>query len=157
MTGKREALKALLAPVVEALGCELWGIDWQSQGRSSLLRVYIDAEAGVAVEDCAKVSRQISALLDVEDPISGHYTLEVSSPGLDRPLYELGHYHRYAGAQVELRLRMPLEGQRKWRGLLVGVEGGEIVLRVDSENEYLLPIESIEKGNIVPQFGKSSG
>ncbi|MCH9692171.1 MAG: ribosome maturation factor RimP [Gammaproteobacteria bacterium] len=157
MAGKSEVLKALLAPVVKSLGCELWGLDWQSHGRNGLLRIYIDAEAGVAVEDCAKVSRQISAVLDVEDPISGHYTLEVSSPGLDRPLYELEQYRLYIGAQIEVRLRMPLEGQRKWRGLLAGVEGEEIVLRVDSENEYLLPIDSIEKGNIIPQFGKSSG
>jgi ribosome maturation factor RimP len=93
-------------------------------------------------------------VMDVEDPISGNYTLEVSSPGMDRPLYKLDHYRRFIGSQVELRLRMPLDGQRKWRGLLAGVEGDEVVLRVDGENEYLLPIDSIDKAHIIPQFEK---
>ncbi|GAB2886313.1 ribosome maturation factor RimP [Microbulbifer echini] len=154
MASKRELLEELLAPVVASLGCELWGIDYQTHGRNALLRIYIDSENGIGVDDCEKVSRQSSAVLDVEDPISGKYTLEVSSPGLDRPLYKLDHYTRFIGAQIEVRLRMPLDGQRKWRGLLAGVEGDEIVLRVDSENEYLLPIDSIEKANIIPQFTK---
>ncbi|MCX2779240.1 ribosome maturation factor RimP [Microbulbifer thermotolerans] len=154
MAGKREQLEELLAPVVASLGCELWGIEYQTHSRNALLRIYIDSEDGVTVEDCEKVSRQVSAVLDVEDPISGKYILEVSSPGLDRPLYKLAHYQRFAGAQIEVRLRMPLDGQRKWRGLLVGVEGDEVVLRVDSENEYLLPIDSIEKANVIPQFTK---
>ncbi|MCO1334679.1 ribosome maturation factor RimP [Microbulbifer sp. OS29] len=154
MASKRELLEELLAPVVASLGCELWGIDYQTHGRNALLRIYIDSENGVAVEDCEKVSRQASAVLDVEDPISGRYTLEVSSPGLDRPLYKLHHYERFVGSQIEVRLRMPLDGQRKWRGQLTGVEGDEVVLRVDSENEYLLPVDSIEKANIIPQFTK---
>ncbi len=152
MASKRELLEELLAPVVESLGCELWGIDYQTHGRNALLRIYIDSERGIAVEDCEKVSRQVSAVMDVEDPINSRYTLEVSSPGMDRPLYKLEQYQRFIGAQIELRLRMPLDGQRKWRGLLAGVEGDEIVLRIDSENEYLLPIDSIERANIVPQF-----
>ncbi|QFT56213.1 ribosome maturation factor RimP [Microbulbifer sp. THAF38] len=154
MASKRELLEELLAPVVASLGCELWGIDYQTHGRNALLRIYIDSENGIGVEDCEKVSRQASAVLDVEDPISGRYTLEVSSPGLDRPLYKLEQYERFVGAQIEVRLRMPLDGQRKWRGLLAGVEGDEVVLRVDGENEYLLPIDSIEKANIIPQFTK---
>lgn len=152
MTSKREQLEELLAPVVESLGCELWGIEYQTHGRNALLRIYIDSEDGVAVEDCEKVSRQASAVLDVEDPISGRYTLEVSSPGLDRPLYKLNQYERFVGAQIEVRLRMPLDGQRKWRGLLAGVEGEEVVLRVDGENEYLLPVDSIERAKVIPQF-----
>ena len=152
MTSKREKLEEILGPVVASLGCELWGVEYQTHGRNALLRIYIDSEQGIAVEDCEKVSRQASAVLDVEDPISGKYTLEVSSPGLDRPLYKLDQYQRFVGSQVEVRLRMPLDGQRKWRGLLAGVEGEEIVLRIDSENEYLLPIDSIERANIIPQF-----
>ncbi|MEX2963703.1 ribosome maturation factor RimP [Microbulbifer sp. TYP-18] len=152
MAGKREQLEELLAPVVASLGCELWGIDYQTHGRNALLRIYIDADRGIAVEDCEKVSRQASAVLDVEDPISGRYTLEVSSPGLDRPLYRLEHYQRFVGSRIEVRLRMPLEGRRKWQGLLAGVEGEEVVLRIDDESEYLLPIDSIERANIIPQF-----
>lgn len=154
MASKREKLEELLAPVASSLGCELWGVEYQTHGRNALLRIYIDSENGIAVEDCEKVSRQASAVLDVEDPISGKYTLEVSSPGLDRPLYKLEHYQRFVGAQIEVRLRMPLDGQRKWRGLLAGVEGDEIVLRVDGENEYLLPIDSIDRANVIPQFTK---
>ncbi|MFI2813150.1 MULTISPECIES: ribosome maturation factor RimP [Microbulbifer] len=154
MATKREQLEELLGPVVASLGCELWGIEYQTHGRNALLRIYIDSEDGIAVEDCEKVSRQASAVLDVEDPISGKYTLEVSSPGMDRPLYRLDQYERFVGHQIEVRLRMPLEGQRKWRGLLAGVEGEEVVLRIDGENEYLLPIDSIERANIVPQFTK---
>lgn len=152
MATKREQLEELLGPVAESLGCELWGVEYQTHGRNALLRIFIDREDGVTVEDCEKVSRQASAVLDVEDPISGKYTLEVSSPGLDRPLYRPDQYKRFAGARIEVRLRMPLEGQRKWRGLLAGVEGDELVLRVDDENEYLLPIDSIERANVIPQL-----
>lgn len=154
MASKREQLEELLSPVAESLGCELWGVEYQTHGRNALLRIYIDSENGISVEDCEKVSRQASAVLDVEDPISGKYTLEVSSPGLDRPLYKLDQYQRFVGAQIEVRLRMPLDGQRKWRGLLAGVEDDEVVLRVDGENEYLLPIDSIERANVIPQFTK---
>lgn len=152
MAGKQDQLRDLLAPVVESLGCELWGLEYMTHGRNATLRLYIDSENGIGVEDCERVSRQVSAVMDVEDPISGEYTLEVSSPGLDRPLYTLAQYEQFVGAQVELRLRMPLEGRRKWRGLLAGVEGQEVVLRIDAENEYLLPIDSIEKANVVPTF-----
>ena len=108
-------LRQLLQPVVEALGCELWGLELQSGGKTKLLRIYIDrAEEGVGIEDCERVSRQSSAVLDVEDAINGEYILEVSSPGMDRPLYELSQYEQFIGEDISLRLRFPYEGRRKF-------------------------------------------
>lgn len=152
MATKEETLKAMIAPVVDALGCEFWGLEYLSSGRSALLRIYIDrAEEGVTVEDCEKVSRQVSSLMDVEDPISGEYTLEVSSPGLERPLYNLEQFQRYVGEEVALKLRFPYEGRRKFKGRLNGVEGEDILLVVD-DHEYLFPVDSVEKANVVPRF-----
>jgi ribosome maturation factor RimP len=144
-------LQELIEPSVVALGYQLWGFEMISQGRHSMLRIYVDAEAGIDVEDCAKVSRQVSGILDVEDPISGEYTLEVSSPGMDRPLFTLEQYKAYVGHVLQLKLRMPFDGRRNFKGLLSGIEDEDIVLIVDQE-EFLLPIDHIEKANIVPQF-----
>lgn len=151
MSAKLKLLHELIEPSVTALGFELWGIEYLAQGAHSVLRIYIDSEDGITVDDCAKVSHQVSGVLDVEEPISGHYNLEVSSPGLDRPLFTLEQFAAWAGHQVQLRLRVPFEGRRKFKGLLNGVEGDEVLLIVDKE-EYLLPIDMIDRANIVPQF-----
>jgi len=151
MASKHDQLRALIEPVVEALDCQLWGLEYFSQGKHSTLRIYIDREEGVGLEDCEKVSRQVSAVLDVEDPIAGEYTLEVSSPGVDRPLYNLEQFARYVGEQVNIRLRVPFEGRRKFSGRLNGVENDDVLVVVDNE-EYLLPIDSIDRANIVPRF-----
>lgn len=150
MATRLETLRALIVPVVEAMGCEFWGMEYLSSGRSAMLRIYIDNDP-VTVDDCEKVSRQVSSLLDVEDLISTEYTLEVSSPGLDRPLYTLEQYEKYVGEDVALRLRFPYEGRRKFKGRLNGVEGEDVLL-VDDDHEFLFPIGSIEKANIVPRF-----
>ncbi len=151
MASKHDQLRDLIKPVVEALDCELWGIEYFSQGKHSTLRIYIDSESGIGLEECEKVSRQVGSVLDVEDPIAGEYTLEVSSPGVDRPLYTLEQFERYIGERVNVRLRVPFEGRRKFSGVLTGVEGQDVLVAVDNE-EYLLPIESIDKANIVPRF-----
>lgn len=151
MSSKLEQLQALLAPVVEALGYECWGLEFISQGRHSLLRVYIDRPEGILIEDCETVSRQVSGVLDVEDPISGEYTLEVSSPGMDRPLFTLEQFARYVGEQVKIRLRIPFERRRNFQGVLRGVEEQDVVVLVD-DHEYLLPVDSIDKANIIPRF-----
>ena len=151
MSSKLEQLQALLAPVVEALGYECWGLEYMSQGRHSLLRIYIDHADGVLVEDCEKVSRQISGVLDVEDPISNEYTLEVSSPGMDRPLFTLEQFAKHAGELVKIKLRSPYEGRRNFQGPLRGVEEQDVVVLVD-DHEYLLPIDLIDKANIIPRF-----
>ncbi|WP_374443511.1 ribosome maturation factor RimP [Pseudomonas panipatensis] len=151
MSSKLEQLQALLAPVVEALGYECWGLEFISQGRHSLLRVYIDRPEGILIDDCEIVSRQVSGVLDVEDPISGEYTLEVSSPGMDRPLFSLEQFARYVGEQVKIKLRTPFERRRNFQGILRGVEEQDVVVLVD-DHEYLLPIDSIDKANIIPRF-----
>jgi len=151
MSSKHAELEALIAPVAQSFGCELWGLEYLTQGQGVLLRIYIDRESGIGLEDCENVSRQVSAVMDVEDPISSEYTLEVSSPGMDRPLYKLEHYAQFAGSKVKLRLRIAFEGRRKFSGLLKGIEEDEVVLEVDNE-EYLLPFELIDKANVVPEF-----
>ena len=152
MSSKLEQLQALVSPVVEALGYQCWGVEFLSQGRHSLLRIYIDKQpGGVVIEDCEIVSRQISGVLDVEDPISAEYTLEVSSPGMDRPLFTLEQFAAHAGEQVKIKLRSPFEGRRNFQGLLRGVEEQDVVVQVD-DHEFLLPVDLIDKANIIPRF-----
>lgn len=151
MTASRDTLIALIEPVVNAMDLELWGVEFFAGRKTSVLRVFIDRESGVGVEDCARVSRQISALFDVEDPINGEYTLEVSSPGLSRPLYSLTQYGQYVGEIIDLQLRFPFEGRRKFKGELTSVDVEDIVLVVD-DHEYMFPFDSIEKAKVVPRF-----
>lgn len=146
-----EEIEALIAPLVVALDCALWGIDLQQQGRHSVLRIYIDREDGVSVEDCEAVSRRVSAVLDVEEPLPGNYTLEVSSPGMDRILFRLEQYAESVGETVDVRLIRPFEGRKRLTGVLAGLEDDEIVLRV-GDDEYLLPLEWIQRARIVPRF-----
>jgi ribosome maturation factor RimP len=140
----------MLQPTVEALGYELWGLEHLVQGRHSVLRVFIDSPAGISVDDCAAVSEQVSGVLDVEDPITGEYTLEVSSPGMDRQLFRLEQYAGYIGEIVEVRLRSAFEGRRKFKGVLKGIEGEDVVIQVD-DHEFLLPYGAIEKARIQPR------
>jgi len=151
LSGKQRLLDEMIRPVVEGLGFEFWGMEFVSQGKHSVLRVFIDSENGIMLEDCEVVSRQVSGVMDVEDPIAGEYALEVSSPGMDRPLYTLDQFGRYAGHKVSLRLRMPFDGRRKFEGVLKGIEGSDVVIVVE-DNEYLFPVDSIDKANVVPQF-----
>lgn len=146
---KEQQLQDMLKPTVEALGFELWGIEYLSQGRHSVLCIYIESENGINVDDCAQVSHQVGSLLDVEDTIAGEYTLEVSSPGMDRLLFKLDQYPAYIGEGIELRLRSPIEGRRKFKGVLKGIEGEDVVVQVDS-HEYLLPHNVVEKARIQP-------
>lgn len=143
---------SLVEPVVNGLGYEVVDIEYKPHPRNGLLRVYIDQEQGIQLEDCEVVSRQISAMLDVEDPISGHYTLEVSSPGLDRPLRRLDDFQRFVGETVKVKMGMPnLEGQRNFTGKLVAVEGDDIIVEVDGQ-PHTLPVGGIDKARLVPQF-----
>lgn len=145
---RQTAVQDLLEPVITAMGYELLGIEFISQGRHSLLRIYLDKPEGIVIEDCEKVSRQVSAVLDVEDPISGQYTLEVSSPGLDRPLFTLAQCERFVGEQVNLRLHTPLEGRKKFKGQLSAVTDGKLVVEVDGKS-YEIPFDLMEKANLV--------
>ena len=149
MSNNLAAIAELIRPTVEALGVELWGIDQIGQGRSSVLRVYIDkGEDGITIDDCERVSRQISGILEVEEPIAGEYTLEVSSPGMDRPLFELAHFARFVGSVANVRLRAPLEGRRKFKGVIQRAEADSLCLMVD-EKEVSFPFSSVDKANLV--------
>ncbi len=148
MTGMTTKLQDLVEPVVEGLGYELWGMEFSRGGKQSTLQIFIEHADGVGIDDCEKVSRQVSSVFEVEDPITGEYRLEVSSPGIDRNLYKLEHYVRYQGERAVLRLRFPFEGRRKFSGTLSGVENDDVVIHVD-DHEFLLPFEMIERANLV--------
>ena len=146
-------LTDMLRPAVEEVGVELLGIEFVSAGKHSILRLFIDHENGIDVDNCAEVSRQVGALLDVEDPISTEYNLEVSSPGLDRPLFSLAHYQAVIGETVNVRLSLPLNGRRKFKGILNAVENDLLIVTVDNE-EYELVFSNVDKGNLVHNFEK---
>ena len=144
-------VQALIEPAVETLGYELVGLEYLSQGRHSLLRVYIDSEDGITLDDCERVSHQVSGLLDVEDVMHGHYNLEVSSPGLDRPLFTIDHFQRFKGQLVKVKLTAPVDGRKKFKGTICDASDNIVVLEVDAQ-EIELPFSSIEKANLVPEI-----
>jgi ribosome maturation factor RimP len=141
----------MLTPPVEALGFEMVGIEFVRAGKHSILRVFIDHEKGIDVDDCADVSHQVSAVLDVEDPINTEYNLEVSSPGMDRPLFTEAHYERFVGEIISIRLSVPMDNRRNFKGTLLNCENGQISVEVDGET-FLIAIANIDKGNLVPTF-----
>lgn len=145
------SLQALFDPTIVALGYELLGVERLPQGkRGVLLRVYIDSPEGVSLKDCERVSHQISGILDVETPILGRYTLEVSSPGLDRPLFTLEHFTRFLGHKVKIKLAQPLDTRRTFTGILQRVEDDNVMI-VAEGTEYSLPYEKIDKARLVPE------
>lgn len=148
---KQDRLYELVTPAVTALGFELVGLELVQHGRSSTLRLYIDHPNKVNVDDCAKVSYQVSAILDVEDPIQGEYRLEVSSPGVDRPLFTPAHYAAVVGQVVKLKLAVPQQGRRNFKGLLLSAGDEAIELDVDGET-VRLPLSQVERGNLVPDY-----
>ena len=147
MTG--EELTNLLEPAIEQLGYELSDLEVKLGGRDGVIRLYIDKADGVGLEDCETVSRQISALLDVEDPMPGHYVLEVSSPGLDRRLTKVEHFERFMGADIRVILRFPISGRKNFRGALRSVDEDNIEVEVDGES-HRLPIETIQSERLIP-------
>ena len=144
-------LHEMLQGAIEDMGCELWGVECQRTGRFMTVRIFIDKEGGVSVDDCADVSRQISAILDVEDPIADKYNLEVSSPGLDRPLFSLAQYGRYLGQDIAIHLRIPVMERRKWQGKLERLENDMLILNVDGQ-EQTFAFGNIQKANVVAKF-----
>jgi ribosome maturation factor RimP len=148
MTAKAEEIQVLLEPVVEAMGFELWGVRY-FQGKQNVLRLYIDAEAGVTVDDCAEVSHQVSGVLDVENPITSEYMLEISSPGMDRPLFKPAHWQRFIGEPVKVRLFAPVAGRRKFSAVIKAVEGDDIIVEVDDE-DVRIPFTQIDRAHLDP-------
>ena len=144
-------LEALLAPGAESLGFELVTVERVTQAGETVLRVYIDSPAGVTVDDCADVSHQLSAILDVEDPIHGQYALEVSSPGLDRPLTKPEHFERFVGHMIKVRTHQARDGRRNYTGVLRGIRAGQVLIEVDGD-VHELPLADIETARLVPQW-----
>ncbi len=146
-----DELNSLFQPVVEGLGFVYWGTMLGQTESGQTLRIYIEHEKGIDVDDCAAVSRQISALLDVEDPISGAYYLEVSSPGMDRPLFKLEHMLQVVGEDIRVRTRQAVLGRRNFKGKLESIEGERLSLLVDNES-YEVAMADIEKASLVPNY-----
>jgi ribosome maturation factor RimP len=146
-----QTLEGPIQEVVSGLGFELWGIEFLSQGKHSTLRVYIEHENGITVDDCAKVSHQVSAVLDVENVIRGEYMLEISSPGLDRLLFKPDQYLHYCGDIIQLSLKTALDGSSKMTGELLAVDLDHIVLKTDKA-EHQIAFDQIQKARLVPQF-----
>jgi ribosome maturation factor RimP len=151
MQSAPERLSQLIEQVVVPMGYELVGVEYRRGKDFGLLRVYIDKDDGIVVDDCVAVSRQLSAMLDVEDPLKEAYQLEVSSPGMDRPLFVKEHFERFAGSKVRIKLRMKLNGRRKFEGVLKGVQNDSVILEMDDEMEQL-PLDQIDTARLVPEF-----
>ena len=171
LSNKTQALQDLITPAVQACDVELWGIEFIPQGKRSLLRIYIDKEVsenaepvlneegevelgrGVGVQDCVRVTQQVGAILDVHDPISGEYALEVSSPGWDRPFFQLAQLQAYIGQQVALRLIAAVENRRKFQAKLVAVDLENEFIQVEVEKQQILEIDAnnIDKANLIYQ------
>ncbi|MGJ4728858.1 ribosome maturation factor RimP [Luteimonas sp. SDU101] len=157
MTDKATQISTLLAPTVESLGLQLLGIEYLPAPGGSVVRLYIDvpqaeAEARVVtIEDCEAVSREVSAQLDVEDPISGNYTLEVSSPGVDRPLFDAAQFARFIGERAKVGLKLPQDGRRRLTGTIVSVADGVIVFDIDGQ-PFEVSADNIDKARLVPDW-----
>ena len=139
----------MLEPAVEGLGYELSDLEVKLGGKHGVLRVFIDKPDGIGLDDCEKISLAVSAILDVEDPLPGHYDLEVSSPGLDRKLTKIGHFQRFKGETVKVQMRFPIDGRRRFRGTLVTSDEDNIVVEVDGES-HSLPLKTIDTARLVP-------
>ena len=152
MSNRVADIASMLTPSVEALQLELLGVELAASGTSALLRLYIDAPGRtVVIEDCEAVSREVSAILDLNDPIASHYTLEVSSPGIDRPLFSPAQFGKHIGEKVKLTLQIPLDGRRRLQGVIVGVDGANVALRTDTA-EISVQHANIEKARLVPDW-----
>lgn len=147
---RQDKLTQLLRPAVEGLGYELVGIEHLPMGKHTVLRIYIDSSDGITVDDCSRVSHQISGVLEVEEPIKNAFTLEVSSPGIDRPLFSFEQFEQFIGSKVKLKLYHAIEGKRKIVGLIESVEGENININdADSDTQFQLQIDDIDKANII--------
>jgi ribosome maturation factor RimP len=146
------SIDQIIEPVLTAMGFELWGYEFQAGKSHAHLRIYIDKQEGISLRDCELVSHQLSGVLDVEDPIRLPYTLEVSSPGLDRVLFKEEHFRRYIGKKTKIRLKWQIEGRRNITGTLQGVDNGQVLIRHEGGSSYSLSLEAIERARLVPEF-----
>ena len=154
MASVQDKLVELLEPVVGNLGYELVLLEFNAHKGSGLVRLFIDAPGGITVGDCERVSREVEGILDVEDPIPQNYRLEVSSPGLDRPLVKPGHFERFAGQVARVQLAAPRAGRRKFQGVLRGMHDERVVVETPDAGTVELPLREIERARLVPDYEK---
>lgn len=143
-----DQIELLVEAPIESLGYELVGVEYIKNGVNTVLRLYIDAEQGIGIEDCERVSHQVSGILEVEDPISSAYALEVSSPGFDRPLFKERDFVRFIDSEVKISMKLPIQGRRNFKGVLHGFSDGDILVEVDGEI-YELPLTKLAKAKLV--------
>ena len=143
-----DQIELLVEAPIESLGYELVGIEYIKNGVNTVLRLYIDSEQGIGIEDCERVSHQVNGILEVEDPISSAYALEVSSPGFDRPLFKERDFIRFTGSEVKMSMKLPIQGRRNFRGILQGFSDGDILVEVDGEI-YELPLTKLSKAKLI--------
>ena len=148
-----QILNELIQPLVEDLGYEFIGIEYNPNPKHSVLRIYIDHENGVGIQDCETVSRETAALLDVKDPIKSHYNLEVSSPGLDRPLFTSAHFSEFTGSEVQINLFAPQDGRRKFSGPILSAGESSVSIEQDG-SEVTLDYDNIAKAKLIPDYEK---
>ncbi|MEE4295130.1 MAG: ribosome maturation factor RimP [Wenzhouxiangella sp.] len=147
-----DRLQTLLEPVIEDLGYELVGIEYQSNPKNRVVRVFIDQEPdGIGVEDCERVSREVSALMDVEEPVPGQYTLEVSSPGVERPLFTGQHFARFVGETAAVQLAVPVNNRRRFKGIIVAADDDQVILEVDGQR-IELGIADVARAHLAPDL-----
>ena len=146
-----EKLYEMVTPVVDDIGYILWGIETIGDGKMTI-RIFIDHEDGVSVDDCQKVSREVSAIFDVEDPISGEYVLEVSSPGMNRQIFNIAQAEALLGFTVKVVTFSPVDGQSKFKGELVKVEGNDVFLKLDDGKDVSFDFDNLKKMRVSPVF-----
>jgi len=153
MSTKTELLQEIIEPIVQSFELELWGLQYLPQGNHATLRIYIDSAQGVNVEDCARVSRQVSAVLDVEDPISSRYSLEVSSPGLDRVMFKFEQYEKYIGSKINVKLNRAIDSKKKFKAQLLAVDEQKQILEfMLDEEKFDVDFLNIDKANLVGEL-----
>lgn len=147
---KEKLLTQLIQPVIEDMGFVLWGVEYMPQKKNAILRVFIDHENGIGVDDCANCSREISGLLEVEDPIKSAYVLEVSSPGIDRVLFSANQFSQYIDEKVQVKLAQPVDGARNVKGIIKAVENDQIVV-ANEVTDYVFEMNNVMKARLKPQ------
>jgi ribosome maturation factor RimP len=143
-----DQVEQLIEAPIASLGYEVVGVEYNKNGRDAILRIYVDSEQGISIEDCERVSHQVSGILDVEEPITAAYSLEVSSPGFDRPLFKARDFERFAGSEAKIAMKLPINGRRNFKGLLQGFSDGNILIEVDGE-VYDLPLTKLAKARLI--------
>jgi ribosome maturation factor RimP len=143
-----DQIEQLIEVPIKTLGYELVGVEHIKNGSNTVLRIYIDSEQGISIEDCERVSHQVSGILEVEEPITSAYSLEISSPGFDRPLFRDRDFTRFAGSEVKITMKLPIQGRRNFKGILQGMSDNDILVEVDGE-VYELPLTKLSKARLV--------